>query len=87
MHAGSNDPRTFLALLTRCIPGLFIMIARGFVDYGIFCGAFGAGEPDNIPASGSGNLRFYGVFYHCFTVFFVFCEGEIFPDLGFDACG
>lgn len=66
MHAGSNDPGTHLALLACCIPFLFEMISRGFVDNGIFSGASGAGEPDDIPASGSGNLRFYGVFYHCF---------------------
>jgi hypothetical protein len=65
-HAGSDDPGAFFTLLACCIPGLFIMIARGFVDNGIFCGAGGAGEPDNIPASGSGNLGFYGCVYHCF---------------------
>ena len=66
MHAGSNDPGTLLALLACSIPCLFEMISRGFVDNRIFCRASGAGEPDNIPASGSGNFRFYGVFYHCF---------------------
>jgi hypothetical protein len=68
MHVGGDDPGTLLAILARCIPCRFIMIPRGFVDNGIFCRAFGAGEPDNIPASGSGNFRFYGVFYHFFTV-------------------
>ena len=88
MHAGSNDPGTLLADLARCIPGLFIMIPRGFVDNGIFCGAAGAGEPDNIPASGSGNFRFYGDFYHCFTdVNGCSLRGEIHPDLVFDPCG
>jgi hypothetical protein len=68
-HAGSNNPGALLALLACCIPGLFIMIPRGFVDNRIFCGAGRAGEPDNIPASGSGNFRFYGVLYHWFSVF------------------
>jgi len=88
MHTGSNDPGPLLALLARCFPCLFIMIPRGFVDNGIFCGAIGAGEPDNIPASGSENLRFYGVLYHCFKDFlYVFSQGEIQPDLVFDPCG
>ena len=69
MHARSNDPGTLLALLARCIPCLFKMISRGFVDNRIFCGANWAGEPDHIPASGSGNFRFYGVLYHCFKIF------------------
>jgi hypothetical protein len=69
MNVGSNDTGTLLAVLACSIPGCFIMIPRGFVDNGIFCGALRAGEPDDIPASGSGNFRFYGVLYHCFTDF------------------
>jgi hypothetical protein len=66
MHARSNNTGTQFALFTRRIACLFIMISRGFVDDRIFCGTSRAGEPDNIPASGSGNFRFYGIFYHCF---------------------
>jgi len=66
MHVGGDDSGALLALLARCIPSCFIMISRGFVDNGIFCRALRAGEPDNIPASGSGNFRFYGVLYHRF---------------------
>lgn len=65
MYAGCDNPGTLLTLLARGIPGLFVMIPGGLVDYSIFCGTFGAGEPDNIPASGSGNFGFYGVLYHC----------------------
>jgi hypothetical protein len=66
MHAGGNDPGALLAQLACSIPCLFVMIPWGFVDNCIFCRAIGAGEPDNIPASGSGNFGFYGVFYHYF---------------------
>lgn len=66
MHTWSNNTGTHLALFARRIACLFIMISRGFVHNRIFCGTSGAGEPDNIPASGSGNFRFYGIFYHCF---------------------
>ena len=66
MHARGNDPGALLALLTCGISCLFVMIPGRFVDNSIFCRAFRTGEPDNIPASGSGNFRFYGVLYHCF---------------------
>jgi len=66
VHVGSDDTGALFALLAGCIPRCFVVIPRGFVDNGIFCGALGAGEPDNIPASGSGDFRFYGVLYHCF---------------------
>ena len=66
INARGNDPGTLLALLTCGIPCLFVMIPGGFVDNRIFCRAVRAGEPNNIPASGSGNFRFYRVLYHCF---------------------
>jgi len=66
VHPGSDNTGTLLALFACSIPGLFVMIPGGFVDNGIFSGALGAGEPDNIPASGSGDLGFNRIFYHCF---------------------
>ena len=58
MHVRSNDTGPFPALLAGSIPRGFVVIPRRFVDYGIFCRALRAGEPDNIPAAGSGNLGF-----------------------------
>ena len=58
MHVGSNDTGSFLALLAGSIPRSFVVLPRRFVDNGIFCRALWAGEPDNIPAAGSGNLGF-----------------------------
>ena len=82
MHIGSNHTGTLLAVLAGSIPGCFIVIPRGLVDDRIFCGALGAGEPDDIPASGSGNFRFYGVLYHCFTDFNGGVrQGQMYPDL------
>ena len=79
-HAGSNDPGTLLALFACCVPCLFVMIPGWFVDNGIFCRTGRAGEPDNIPASGSGNFRFYRVFYHCYKdSFMVFSQGWTSP--------
>ena len=77
MNAGCNNPGTLLTLLTCRISHLFIVITGRFVYDRIFCGTFWAGEPDNIPASGSGDFRFYGIFYHCFKdICWVFSQGR-----------
>ena len=88
MNVGCNNTGALLTLLARCIPRHFIMIPGRFINDRIFCGAFWAGEPDNVPASGPGDFWFCGIFYHCFKdICGVFSQGLIRPVLVFFQSG
>jgi len=53
MHTGSNDPGTVSCTAYTLHPRSSYNDRAGIVDYAFFCGAFGAGEPDNITRFGS----------------------------------